>query len=62
MKNGILNFIIGILVVSILGIIIYISNKDLTVNESTLLSVLLTILSIIVSWILASYFAKNSQK
>jgi len=62
MKNNILNIIVGILVISIIGIIINISNKDLTINESTLLSVLLTILSIIVSWILASYFAKNSQK
>lgn len=62
MKNNYLNVIIGILVISIIGIIIYTSNKDLTINESTLLSVLLTILSIIVSWILASYFAKNSQK
>jgi hypothetical protein len=62
MKNGLLNIISVILVISILGIIIYISNQELTVHESTLLSVLLTILSIIVSWVLASHFAKSTQK
>lgn len=62
MKNQILNIILAVLAVSIVVIIINISRKNLTVNESTLLSVLLTILSIIGSWIVASFFAKNTQK
>lgn len=63
MKNSFINLIIGGLALAIVLIVSVIAfNNALTANESTLLSVLLTVLSIIGSWIVSMYFSKKSQK
>lgn len=62
MKNTILNFIIGFFALAIIVIIIIVSTKDLTTTESTLLGVLLTLSSVIASWITSSYFSQVSHK
>lgn len=62
MKHWIINLIVGILAVAIIVIISIIALNDLTPNETTLLGVLLTVLSIVGSWIVSSYFSKNTQK
>ena len=62
MKNWIINLTIVVLVISIIIILAVIAANDLSSNESTLLGVLLTLLSVVASWIVSSYFSTNSQK
>ncbi|MFC2135312.1 hypothetical protein ACFLTH_11925, partial [Bacteroidota bacterium] len=62
MKNWLLNSIVGVFCLSIIVIIIVTSTKELTSNETTLMSVLLTLLSVVVTWIVAQYFANISHK
>lgn len=62
MKNTATNFIIGLFALSICGLLIYIGQQDLTSNEATLLSILLTIISVIATWIASSFYAKSTHK
>lgn len=62
MKNTALNFIIGIFALAIIIIIVIVSTNDLTTTESTLLGVLLTLSSVIASWMASSYFSQISHK
>ena len=62
MKNLLLNLIIGLFCLSIIIIIVITSTKNLTSNETTLISVLLTILSIVVTWLVSQYFSNLSHK
>lgn len=62
MKNTATNFIIGIFALSICGLLIYIGQQDLTSNEATLLSILLTLISVIATWIASSFYSKSTHK
>jgi len=60
--NKTLNWIIGGLSIGVLACLIYISVGDLTTKESALLSILLTVLSVIASWLVSTFFANLSHK
>jgi len=62
MKNTTTNFIIGLFALSICGLLIYIGQQDLTSNEATLLSILLTIVSVIATWVASSFYSKSAHK
>ena len=62
MKKWVINISIVILILSIIGIIIWLSLKGLTTNETTLLSVLLTVISIIATWVVSNFFSFASHK
>lgn len=59
MKNFI-KFLLVLFVLGMVGLIIYIGTKPLTGNESLLLSVLLTIVSILATWIVSKYYSDDS--
>lgn len=62
MENKYLNRIILGLSAGILGCLLYVSLGDLTSKESSLLSILLTMLSFIASWLVSIHFSTKSHK
>lgn len=56
------NIVVTALIVAILGLITYILLSDLNSKESGLVSLLLTVLSVVVSFLISNYYAQISHK
>ncbi len=56
------NLIVGALILGILGLIAFILLSDLNAKESGLVSLLLTVLSVIVSFLISNYYSQITHK
>jgi transcription elongation factor Elf1 len=61
-KEVLLYILIGLFGLSLIGCIIYIGQNDLSPNENALLSIILTIISIVATWIVSNLFAASAHK